>query len=729
MIRKIKIQNIATIKDLTIEPLQINYIFGGNGSGKTSISKYLSLEENYDNGSIIRDDSCEVLVYNKDFVDNNFQDKNSINGIFTIGESAVEAIKAIEEQEAEKAKYQKELIARTKSLEGLQSQIDALQIAFEDNCWEAQKDISTSMPFAITGTRNNKKAFAQKCLESYNGNRANYSYDELLKKYQKIFQNSAQEHENIIEFDFSINNGGLKITLNEIETHQIFSQKLVKATESNFSKFIESLGNVDWVSQGMKWIESSDICPFCQRKLSNDILLELNNLFDESYNAAINTLTNLEILYLTISADLDEYYKTATKYLASINFIDLTILQQHYTKLKSTIKSNLEQIKEKLSHPSTTVSLTNSNQQINDFISEIKNINQQIDQNNEYVKDLKTARKQLSDTVWDYIANCKLLPVISQFKKDLASKNQGVLKLKNNIDSFKQSINECDRIIREKRATVVCIDNAISEINSLLLGFGFKGFKIEKRDDLSYKLVRADGSEVRETLSEGEHRFITFLYFYQLVNGTLNRENVNKDKILVIDDPISSLDSNILFIVSYLVRELIKNCLSGGNVKQIFVLTHNIYFHQEIAYKGSRDNPSPLKEKFWVLRKINEQSEIVGYAKNQINSSYELLWQEYKNPNTDGALICNTMRRILEHYFNVIGHKDYDKIIDQFTGQDKLICKALLPFINAGSHTINDDFHLSIDLDMVDKYKEIFKAIFQKANQESHYNMMMGIDD
>lgn len=175
---------------------------------------------------------------------------------------------------------------------------------------------------------------------------------------------------------------------------------------------------------------------------------------------------------------------------------------------------------------------------------------------------------KLSDTVWDFIANDKLFSMISQYQKNLAGKNQGVLKLKLNIDSFKQSINECERIIREKRASVVCIDNAINEINSLLLGFGFKGFKIEKKDEISYRLVRADGSEVKETLSEGEHRFITFLYFYQLVNGTLNRENVNKDKILVIDDPISSLDSNILFIVSYLVRELIKNCLNDGNVKQ-----------------------------------------------------------------------------------------------------------------------------------------------------------------
>lgn len=75
----------------------------------------------------------------------------------------------------------------------------------------------------------------------------------------------------------------------------------------------------------------------------------------------------------------------------------------------------------------------------------------------------------------------------------------------------------------------------------------------------------------------------------------------------------------------------------------------------------------------------------------------------------------------------MIGHHDYNSIIDQFTGQDRLICKSLLPFINTGSHLINDDFHLSVDPDMVDKYKEVFRIIFQKANQESHYNMMMGI--
>lgn len=41
------------------------------------------------------------------------------------------------------------------------------------------------------------------------------------------------------------------------------------------------------------------------------------------------------------------------------------------------------------------------------------------------------------------------------------------------------------------------------------------------------------------------------------MKGSLNSEAV-KDKIVVIDDPVSSMDSGALFIVSALVREMIE---------------------------------------------------------------------------------------------------------------------------------------------------------------------------
>lgn len=60
--------------------------------------------------------------------------------------------------------------------------------------------------------------------------------------------------------------------------------------------------------------------------------------------------------------------------------------------------------------------------------------------------------------------------------------------------------------------------------------------------------------------------------------------------MVIIDDPISSLDSNVLFIVSTLVKNLINDCRNNKNgIQQIFNLTHNIYFHKEITFLGSRE--------------------------------------------------------------------------------------------------------------------------------------------
>ena len=65
MIKKLNIANQATIKNLEIEPYKINYFFGGNGSGKTTISKFLSDPSNLQNGSIVNDTDSEILVYFK----------------------------------------------------------------------------------------------------------------------------------------------------------------------------------------------------------------------------------------------------------------------------------------------------------------------------------------------------------------------------------------------------------------------------------------------------------------------------------------------------------------------------------------------------------------------------------------------------------------------------------------------------------------------------------------
>ena len=209
--------------------------------------------------------------------------------------------------------------------------------------------------------------------------------------------------------------------------------------------------------------------------------------------------------------------------------------------------------------------------------------------------------------------------------------------------------------------------------------------------------------------------------------GSHDKVGLAADKVVVIDDPISSLDSNVLFIISTLVRQMLFDCKDKKNgIKQIFVLTHNVYFHKEVTYIVSRESYPESQTAYWIIKKVNNKSEIIKHDKNPIKTSYELLWTDLKEPDRQNrATIFNTLRRILEYYFNVIGGLNYERCLNQFEGEDKIVCKALISCINDGSHFISDDFVMCFESDTIENYLRVFKLIFEKMDHESHYNMMM----
>ena len=171
-------------------------------------------------------------------------------------------------------------------------------------------------------------------------------------------------------------------------------------------------------------------------------------------------------------------------------------------------------------------------------------------------------------------------------------------------------------------------------------------------------------------------RFITFLYFYQLIFGSNDQSKVNTPRVIVIDDPISSLDSNILFIVSNLINQLKQRIRNKDSViKQLIILTHNVYFHKEITFNKRRDRKRVEDETYWILRKANNISFIKNYQENPIKNSYELLWKELKE-NQDSITTPNIMRRILENYFKFFGNIDIHELIETFRGDDTIVCRA-----------------------------------------------------
>lgn len=301
-------------------------------------------------------------------------------------------------------------------------------------------------------------------------------------------------------------------------------------------------------------------------------------------------------------------------------------------------------------------------------------------------------------------------------------------------------------------------------MNRIIRTSGFQGFSLKAKEGVqnTYEVIRPDGT-VAEKLSEGERNFIAFLYFYHMVKGSSSSEEV-KDKIVVIDDPVSSMDSGALFIVSALVREMIEVCnnntdyqnqkITGDYIKQLFILTHNVYFHKEITHHQEKRYRSVS---FYLIRKTDNVSSVSLCVRksqrvptemenyNPIQNSYAALWDEYKELKTVNTL-TNVIRRILEYYFiQLCGYEGNDlqktvlednkeRFIDYEEGKkpnyDRYhLASALLSYIDDSPAAISDGLNYVEDGTDIEQYKAVFRLIFESMHQEQHYKMMMNIDD
>ena len=353
--------------------------------------------------------------------------------------------------------------------------------------------------------------------------------------------------------------------------------------------------------------------------------------------------------------------------------------------------------------------------------------NGNIETHNTTIANLNYEKKQLTAQVWKYLLE-ELKTDLDSYQKNQSSVEKAIVSLITRIDDKKTSKTTKENEIKELEQKATSIQPTIDAINQLLTSFGFDGFSFANVDKGPYyKLVRADGTDAKETLSEGEKSFVTFLYFYNLLKGSNSDSGMTTDRVIVFDDPVSSLDSDILFIVSNLIKKICDEVRKGeGHIKQVFILTHNVYFHKEITFNQKRVNEALKEETFWVVRKPKQVSKIENYKTNPIKTSYELLWAEVRKGDHSSLTIQNTLRRILENYFKILGGINFDDICNKFTGKEKVMCKSLFSWVNDGSHSIHEDLYVSSTGKQVESYLGIFKDIFDKTGNAAHYKMMMG---
>ncbi|WP_171016828.1 AAA family ATPase [Pseudalkalibacillus caeni] len=734
MIDSFSLKQVATYDEFGInltDLKKINFIYGANGSGKTTISNFLFDPDHvrYNHSSLNWKNHIPVniLVYNKAFRDKNFG-KGNIDGVFTLGEATKEEIKHIEKQQNELGELKNKLVKKKETLDKQIEQEEQFGLDFREKVWKGiYKKYEKDFKEAFSGVMR-KEAFMKKIIEEFQSNNAKHlSYDELKNRSKTIFGKVPETLSIIQQIDFK--------RILEIESNNIWIKKIIGKSDIEIGKFIQNLNLNDWVNEGRNFIQD-DTCPFCQQNtITSNFKKQLEDYFDESFTNHTNLVKSYKEEYNRLAVNLINFLQQIeTKEKNNPDSkLDIETFTSYLKTLTSQFTTNKEKQNNKNKEPSRIIELISVKDQLESIQKIIIDANDRIKKHNDIVANYAVERNNLTKEIWKYIIGENNGDIEDFIKKSNGLQN-GIDSLRKQFQDLRKQYIDLEREIKTATQNMTSIQPSIDQINLTLNSFGFENFQIDssETENNQYQIRRKDGSLAESTLSEGEVTFITFLYFLQLAKGSTDQDSITDERILVIDDPISSLDSNVLFIVSSLLKEIIKSIKKDeGNIKQLMLLTHNVYFHKEVSFIDGRTKECG-DTYYWILRKNNNVSTLQKFeTKNPIQNSYELLWQELKSKNNISIVtVQNIMRRIIENYFKLLGKYGDEDLIKEFPSkQEQEICRSLIYWINEGSHTIPDDLYVEHPEATNEKYFKVFERIFFYMGHYEHYKMMMGIQD
>ncbi len=733
--------NESTFHDKSFQPTLINYLYGKNGVGKSTIGRVIQNGSGLTWNSNNTMNDFSVLVYNEDFIRRNFASYDNLAGVFTIGEDDIGVREEIEAKSADR----QELLDQHKSIkENLQKKIEernSIEQSFKKSVFDSSADFRNYFIDAMQGKRGKADVFVPELLRQTNA--VKHDINELKMLYDTAFDKSSVAYPELKTVDKSM-----------LSSSSLLEKSIVSSSNSTFAEFVKRYQTSDWVRHGHDHFKNTDgHCPYCQQVLPDNFEEQISSIFDDQYQSDLNAVRsfkqsyerNLSSMITTLGANASTQYSK----------LNLTEYIDKLELLKSVANENLKIIEDKIKEPSSIVKLNDTAPIIDDINGLITTYNQQIKTNNEIVAGKNGKKKECIKQLWELIYDT-LKPQVDAYRTNMAT-------FDGKIESFNKQLSDIvtqGKVVAARLAELnkqsINTTDAIDSMNILLRDSGFQGFSIRPKagENNVYEVVRQDG-QVAENLSEGERNFIAFLYFYHLVHGSQKDDGT----------------SGALFIVSALVRGMVDICRNNGSlnrqnnvsqenyIKQIFVLTHNTYFHNEVSSNMTRywDSVS-----FFLISKVDnnshvklcyrEETDLQGkpsryYNVDPVQNGYHALWTELKDlekvPNVSSVSVTHVIHQILDHYFIqmccyngnsirdriLVENKDKFKIVGD-DGNDTVderyyLIQSMLSYLAATKNTITDGHFIDEAMD-AQTCLRAFKEIFEIMEQDQHYAMMMG---
>lgn len=737
--------NDNTFHGTTITPTLINYFFGKNGSGKSTIARHIR-----NKAGITPDISnLEVLVYDQDFINNNIREDAAMPGVFSLSEGNIKIQDRVAELDNKRNELREKYSEKQAAIKQEKEKIPALRNSLESSCWEITADTRNYFQKALMGKRGKKSIFTDALLNVKQPKSQDSTY------LQSLYETAFDEH----AATYPLLRKGNVDLLENTQALELLTQPIISSNDTPFAKFIQSIGATDWVKQGHEYFspKAGDHCPYCHQPLPTDFEKQIAACFDEKYKTDIASIKELQRSYNSKAAQLLAIFDNNLT--SAFPRIEFNSYKERLANLKKTIEMNQKLIQDKLNAPSSPVQLQETSELVAGLNTLIQEFNSDIQSNNDIVASLATKKNECKKAVWQQLAFLSK-NTINEYRKNLENVKAKIEKLEAERDAIANEGSSLTEKIKDLNKRIVSIDSTMDAINKELLDSGFQGFQLQKDkiDSTKYKIVRDDGSSAHG-LSEGERNFIAFLYFYHKVKGREHADSEFKDRIVVIDDPVSSMDSTALFIVSAIIREMISICFNNGTpsapdtpryINQIFIFTHNAFFHKEISYNRIKYYHCV---NFYLIKKERNVSTVQLCIERDISTpaleknytpvrdAYATLWQEYKEA-TSSTVVMRTARQILEYYFiQISGYvgqtlterimKQKDKFIDRNSDgtenrEKQHLLNALLRYIGSENQQFNDGLDYVEDTESIDLIRHTFKLIFDVMEQTQHYNMMMG---
>lgn len=654
----------------------------------------------------------KVRVFNRDFIDEKvYKSGNSIRPIYVFGERAKEKqqeldaiVKRFEETDIEKKSKEGE----RRRLEQQLSQI----------CSDGARVVREVLN--IPGRKYERDEFRRdiETVEKQGDSSNHLISQEEKKQLEDVMRAEPRRKLDTLSFSF-------------MPVVELFHEAKKLCGRTVVASVIEELQrrpdvNV-WAEEGLKLQKKygTRTCLFCNQALPNERLQALEAHFSEAYREMIDSIEKLmkqidnardeaKALHLpdadVLYADLRPRYKDKQK-----GFSD--VRQEFLERLDALEKV----LKDKRNNPFRDLGALVASFALSD--EAISAINEVIAEHNKKVdnheKEIEKASQRLKN---HFIA--EKIDDYRNLRAELEAINADLDRLQQEASKLEGQCQALERDLVEHRRPA---DELNRELASYL-GHSEIQFDVEKT---GYKIVRT--GKPATSLSEGEKTAIAFLYFLKALE---DKDFDINNGIVVVDDPVSSLDSNALYHAFGFMKSRV------GNAGQLFVLTHNFLFFRQIrnwfSYLPKKDKKEARYYMLTVIRDDTQRSsrikELDPLLKNYSSEYHYLFSLVYKASKADSPASCleqyhylpNVARRLVEAFleFRAPGTESIYKRLDNID-YDQEKKTRIIRLCDTHSHckliddVEQDPLFLNESIDIARDIMNLIKKV-----DPEHYNQM-----